>query len=426
MRTFDYATKSGRLAALDYARACVRMNLLDEAQAIVNRFEATRGETPSWVKAGGPVATEPQTAYERVKRFNERFARETQQLMDNLKTPDLPAWVKGMDPDEAALLCYAKTGTIDPRLAAKATMVVAQDTTGGVLVPESVATRVMGRQLQGAVVRPRATVVPGITGQMTVPVVTGGSDVHPSNLRGAWLSETQTTPDAQALTIGASKQPINLLRARAHLTKSLLEDAAPQLILATLVSYGGDALRNSEDRAFLIGSGAGEPLGILAQQAPGVLDNNDVRVTASGAVGALMGDAIVACFYALPQIYRDAPGFCWTMNKATLQTVRTFKSSTGSYLFDDDSGLLLGKPVAESEHMPAIATNAYPVLCGDFAGYQITDRVALDVTRYTTGATTVNGVSVMLADLDLVAYFFRERVGGGVAEGYRFSAIKVG
>ena len=78
--------------------------------------------------------------------------------------------------------------------------------------------------------------------------------------------------------------------------------------------------------------------------------------------------------------------------------------------------MVCGYPLAESESMPGIAADAYPMLAGDFAGYGIVDRVDLSIVSRDDATT---------AEVDQIWFDTRSRLGGNVTEGYRFSALKV-
>ena len=77
---------------------------------------------------------------------------------------------------------------------------------------------------------------------------------------------------------------------------------------------------------------------------------------------------------------------------------------------------LLGYPFLESESIPSVAANSFPVIFGDFKGYMIVDRVGMSVER--AEDTTTKGTNT-------VALFARRRLGGQVIEPWRFQAQKV-
>jgi HK97 family phage major capsid protein len=104
------------------------------------------------------------------------------------------------------------------------------------------------------------------------------------------------------------------------------------------------------------------------------------------------------------------------MNRATQSVIRKMKDGDGTYLWQPaatpgEAPILLGFPVAESEDMPDIASNAYAIAFGDFRrGYLIVDRVGIRVLRDPYSAKPY------------VLFYTTKRVGGGVQD---FDAVKV-
>jgi len=297
----------------------------------------------------------------------------------------------------------------------KAVMVESQSGIGGFLTAETVREDILGRATTLSVVRSRATIdTPGPRGSLDFPVWQGAGDIYSTALRGVWSGETQ--PGApEVATLGKISPAVKLWRLKLAISKSLLEDSGPRLVLQ-LTKRIGEAAAVEEDRQELVGSGADGPQGILALQSPGVLVNKDVRVTNSGAVSTITADAVITMFYSLPQQYRDTPGFCSTCNSNTTQALRLMKDGAGRYLFNEDLHMLCGKPLVESESMPDISAGAYPLLAGDCSGYYIADRLGLSVQLYQDSD---------FADLDQAVIYVRRRVGGAVGEGSRFGAMRV-
>lgn len=297
----------------------------------------------------------------------------------------------------------------------KATLITSQDSLGGFLVSGTVSDQVLGRAAALSVVRQRATVdTPGAAGSIGFPIFLGSGDVYPSELRGQWTSEIGTLTEENPL-VGMVKPPINLWRCKVRVTKSLLEDAGARLING-LNKLFAETIRVEEDKQELVGDGSGAPLGILAQQVAGTLVNKDIRVVNSGNPTAIMADGVINMIYSLPAQYRNAPGFAVTCKAATVKALRLLQDQTGRYLFDERDHTLCGYTLAESESMPTIAANAFPLACGDFSGYAIADKVGLSIERFDDSAT---------ADVDSVIIYVRRRLGGTPAAGYRFAALKV-
>lgn len=440
-------------STLEAARRALKAGDVDQAAALKRRAEAIKSGTLAEFERTADLTAQALAALPQIRKARAANLRADRMAMDATKALAVAA----LDPEvekladelhdgdygdahyrkALAVARYIRSGTIADEGAArsvvlspgqiatfigeglsgseiKAAMAEAQDTLGGVLVSGGIAEEIMARAATLSVVRPRATVVnPATQASLAIVRVTGSGDVYSSTLRGVWQSEAQNTA-AENLTLGLSKPPINLWKVKVRLSKSLLEDAGPQ-IMRILVRFGGEAIAVAEDASFLVGSGAGQPRGILATNDAGLI-NPDVRVTNSGNATDISADGVISAIYSLPAQYRSAPGFCVTCAAATVKRLRTLKDAAARYLFDDRDHTLLGYPLVESEQMPAIASGAYPLLAGDFGGYGILDRVALGVERWDDSS---------LADTDSVRIDLRKRLGGDLSEGYRFSALKV-
>lgn len=299
--------------------------------------------------------------------------------------------------------------------AIKATMVESQSSLGGFLVDGEISDQVFTAAATTSVVRPNGATVdaPGRNGGLGFPTVARGSqDVYPSALRGGWVSETQQTP-TENISLGMIKPEINIWRVGVRVSRSQFEDAGARF-LTVVNGIIGRTIGAEEDRSFLVGAGVGQPLGILAQQAAGVLINGDIRVTTTTGSGVIDADSVVNLIYGLPAQYRNrAVAAC---KADTLKVIRRLKDGDGRYLFDEHNGTLCGVRVAESESMPAIASNAFPLLVGAMEGYAIADRLGLSIEVIQDSR---------LADTDEVLINVRRRLGGTVGAGYAFAALKV-
>jgi HK97 family phage major capsid protein len=138
---------------------------------------------------------------------------------------------------------------------------------------------------------------------------------------------------------------------------------------------------------------------------------------ATGTAGAFASsgasDALVDLVYALKAGYRQ--NATWVMNRQTQAVIRKLKDGQGHYLWQpaataDGKATLMGFAIAESEHMPDIATDAHAVAIGDFRrGYLIVDRVGVRMLRDPYTAKPY------------VLFYTTKRVGGGIQD---FDAIK--
>ena len=76
---------------------------------------------------------------------------------------------------------------------------------------------------------------------------------------------------------------------------------------------------------------------------------------------------------------------------------------------------LLNRRIYESEALPDVAANAYPLIFGNMRGYYIVERMGMTVMRFQDSRTTINRVE----------FHFRRRIGGRVVEPWQFAVQKV-
>jgi HK97 family phage major capsid protein len=125
-------------------------------------------------------------------------------------------------------------------------------------------------------------------------------------------------------------------------------------------------------------------------------------------------DNLIDLIYSLRSGYRANAH--WVMNRATQAEIRKIKDGDGNYIWQPSAqpggnAMLMGFPIAESEDMPDIATDAAAIAFGDFRrGYLVVDRLGVRVLRDPFTAKPY------------VLFYTTKRVGGGVQD---FNAIKL-
>jgi HK97 family phage major capsid protein len=306
----------------------------------------------------------------------------------------------------------------------KATMIEAQETLAGYSVPEDFHAEVISRLPGLTVVRQRADVRQTARDLYTALVRTGGTSRYIGNVRVVKADESPSGASATAsnATFGKVQIPVHTIMANVPLSRSVLEDSAVDLA-SELQEEFSVALAIFEDEQYLVGNGINGPKGVLKDNAAGGLfDSNGTRVPSGAASTINDGDTVVKTPLKLDAQYRQA-GAVWVMAKATREAIALLQDGMGRYLLADNANLLATDEgdklrrylLTESEAMPAIGTNNYPILFGDFKGYRIVDRVGMSIERYLDSAT---------AATDTVIYYVRRRGGGQVVQGYRFAAVQ--
>lgn len=303
----------------------------------------------------------------------------------------------------------------------KATMIEASDTLGGFLVPEGFHENVVTRLAGNTVVRKRATVMSALTDRLLVPRATGGDSRYPGTARIVWVDEaglvsTQTT----GATFGRSRIPVFLAMAQIDMSRPLLEDGGP-LLMIHLETVLSDSFSVDEDERLLVAAGSGTPTGLL----PGNTNGHNLAEVNSGAAAALTADGLIDLPFSVAPQYRRRPSVAWAMGTATVKAIARLKDSAGAPLLDfggadrRNGAPLLGGFVVEEVPdgvLPAIAAGAYPIVFGDFTGVTIADRVGMSVEIHDDSTT---------AERNAVLITARRRSGGVPIETYKFAVQKV-
>ena len=293
----------------------------------------------------------------------------------------------------------------------KATMIEGQDTLGGFAVPPQRAGNILQR-LPGltAVRGGGATVVDTTSNMIEWLKLTGGGDRYPTAMRGSWGTEVQD-PTEDDFAIGLKQIPVHTYTFKVPFSQSLVEDAANLVdIFTDLVSV---TLAVDEDEAFLIGDGAGKPRGVLPSSANG----ESLSEVVSGVADELEVSKVKALRRGIASQYRAAGRCSWIGNSSTADVIEQFQDGSGRFYFEylDDGERFFRSAWRESEAMPDIAANAYPLLFGDLSGYAIVQRLGLSVVRFQDSGTGVNKVE----------YHIRRRLGGDLVEPWKVCVQKV-
>lgn len=235
-----------------------------------------------------------------------------------------------------------------------------------------------------------------------------------------WGNETTAWPTTATPQIGVLKIPVNDQYAMLRATNNMLADSSID-VLGRLMNKASRDFTRSENRAFVVGTGADMPVGFLTYATatdPDVYQRNTLgRFDIAGAAANITADGLIE----LQGLLKDAfqPNAKWLMRRSTWTKVMQLKDGEDQYLlrFGDMlatgvAPVLLGKSVFFADDMPVLATDSQSVAYGDFqAGYQIVDRMGMTVL---VDPYTPANASVL--------YKLRRRVGGRVVG---FDAIKI-
>ncbi len=234
-----------------------------------------------------------------------------------------------------------------------------------------------------------------------------------------WVGETAARPETTAPTLAELQFPAMELYAMPAATQTLLDDSAVNLD-QWIADEVQQVFARQEGTAFVTGNGTNRPKGFLSYTnvADASWSWGNLGYIASGVAGAFPAsnpsDKLIDLAYALKSAYRQNAH--WVLNRKVQGAIRKFKDADGNYLWQpaataEGRATLMNFPVAESEDMPDIGTDAFALAFGDFrSGYLIVDRVGVRVLRDPYTAKPY------------VLFYTTKRVGGGVQN---FEAIKL-
>jgi HK97 family phage major capsid protein len=266
---------------------------------------------------------------------------------------------------------------------------------GGFLVPEAFRAELLSLSLEASVVRPRARIVPMESSRVVYPYIDDTS--HASNVfggvQGYWTPESGSMTDVAA-SFGRMALEAWKLTAFANVPNELIQDSAISFE-AFIRSTFPQALAYFADVAFLSGSGAGQPLGILT-------DGNAARVSVAKESGQLADTIVwenIVKMYSrmLPQSLGSA---VWVVSPDVFPELATMALSVGTgggpvWLNNGVGGppaTILGRPVVISEKVENLGDQG-DINFIDFSYYLVGDRQAMTVAssehfRFQNGETS--------------------------------------
>ncbi|MDY6917390.1 MAG: phage major capsid protein [Chloroflexota bacterium] len=283
--------------------------------------------------------------------------------------PGVPLETNGFASFEEFLKVF-DSGRSDPRLETK-TMLEGTGASGGYMVPVQYGAFIFDRSLEQEIVRPRAQVWPMETNVRKVPA--WDSNDHSGNLfggfSGEWLAEggtgTRQTPKLRQLELKAKKLAIYTQASREMVEDGVsFEDQLGRALIAATGWY--------MDYAFLRGSGAGEPLGVL---------NDPALVTV--AKESEQTDETIVYLNCVKMFARLHPACVqnsvWLASSGTIpqlmtMSIETIADTAASFvpaIQRADGGLtLLTRPIIFTEKLPDLG-NAGDLLLVDLSQYVI-------------------------------------------------------
>lgn len=248
-------------------------------------------------------------------------------------------------------------------------------TAGGYTVPPEFLPQLLQTAASEAVVRSRAFKIAMKSNTLQIPVL-DQSDAPSAagyidffgGVHAYWTEEagtkTETEPDFNQIEMRARK-----LAGYTQVTDELLADSAVGLEQLLMRLFGG-IIGWREDYAFLRGTGAGQPLGVLNSGALVTVNRNTANNVNLDDVARM-----IRCF--LPQSMNAGKGV-WLMHPWVLPEIVQLADAASNVVWIPNAReklpmTLFGLPIITTEKLPTLGTTGDLMLC-DFSYYIIGDR----------------------------------------------------
>ena len=212
-----------------------------------------------------------------------------------------------------------------------------------------------------------------------------------------WTTELATGNEDNAMAFGKRALHPHPLAKRIKISNELLRRSTLPIenIVRERLAY---KFAITQEKAFLIGSGAGQPLGVFVASSDGISANRDVSNDNTDT--AVTTDGLIEAKFALKAGHRRNAR--WLFHRDAVKQITKLKDDDGQYIWsgavrEGEPDRLLGLPYFESEFVPnTFTTGLYVGILGDFSYYWIADDMQMQVQRLAELYAETNQVGLIL------------------------------
>lgn len=248
---------------------------------------------------------------------------------------------------------------------------------GFLLMPEQTIDQILKGVDDAVYIRQKATKfrVPAAT-SLGVPTMT--ADVADAD----WTTELATGNEDSSLKFGKrALYPQKPLAKRIKISNELLQRLpGVEAFVRGRLEY---KFGLTHEKAFLTGTGMGQPLGLFTASADGIPTSRDVST--GNAQTAPTFDGLIEAKFSLKAQYMNRAEWMWHRDAVKLLT--KIKDGEGNYIWREsvragEPDTLLGRPFTMSEYVPNTFTSGlYVGMFGDFSYYWIADALDMTIQR---------------------------------------------
>lgn len=205
-------------------------------------------------------------------------------------------------------------------------------------------------------------------------------DANPSDAD--WTTEIKAASEDTTMTVGKRELTPKPLTKLIKVSNKLmrLSTIDPAQFVADRLAY---KFGITQEKAFLTGTGAGQPLGVFTASSDGIATTRDVST--GNTTTSIKFDGLIAAKMSLKAGYRARAR--WLFHRDAISQIITLKDSVGQYLWqpavsEGQPDRVLGIAAGESEYAPnTFTTGLYVGIIGDFSYYWIADGLNYQLQR---------------------------------------------
>lgn len=217
-----------------------------------------------------------------------------------------------------------------------------------------------------------------------------------------WTSEVGETKEDTALAFGGREMKPNALAKLVKISKKLLEVSAinvEDLVLQRLAYK----FAVTQEKHFLLGNGANQPLGIFHASKNGISTTRDIAT--GNEATKITFDGLINAKYALKSQYHKNAR--WMFHRNAVAQIMQLKDGENRYIWNPSvvtgqPDAILNLPVSMSEYVPStLTTGKYVGALADFTHYAIAERKSIEFQRLNELFATRNRVGIIArAEID--------------------------
>lgn len=290
------------------------------------------------------------------------------------------------------------------------TLTAGNDVSGGFLnAPQEFVAQLISKVKDAVFLRGLATVIPTTSAEgLGFPTLENDLD------DAEWSDEIKAAPEDKGLKFGKRELKPHPTKKLVKVSEKFLRTAAlnPEAIV---MDRGAYKFGITEEKAFLLGTGNKQPLGVFTASPQGIDTDRDV---ASGSATGFTADGLKLIKYSLKAQYMKTAQ--WLFHRDGVAKIATLKDGNGQYIFEMAEALgamdvLMGRPLNMSEYAPNTFTSGkYVGMFGDFTWYYIADSLALRIKR----------LNELYAETNEVGFIFDKETDGMPVLSEAFARIK--